>query len=84
MIERSCQKGPKSAKPGEALNKDSSTKPIITDDIKMLVVYSLMTKGFQKYFETIGKERKELVKREEIIQNELDKIENKVTNFIMT
>ena len=84
IIERSCSKAPKHIKMSDKYNKEGVPKPCITEDIKMLAVHSFMTQGFRKYIETVAKERKELVKREENIQNELDKIENLVTNFIMT
>jgi hypothetical protein len=74
LIERSCL-GVEN--PDKKKNKD------VREDIKLLAMYSHINIGLQAYFDKICGERKELAKREEIIQNELDKIENTVTNFIM-
>jgi hypothetical protein len=65
------------------LSSGAKNSTSVCEQLRLLLVYSMMSKGIQKYIETISKERKELAKREEIIQGELDKIENLVTNFIM-
>ena len=85
QMEKSCNISDKS-KPGTS-DKTSNIKSdkSIIEDLKMLAVYSMMSKGLQKYFEQIiSVNLKELAKREETIQNELDKIENFVTNFIIS
>ena len=82
MIEKACNKTPKHLKSLE--NTDGQPKPSINEDLKMLVVHSLMTKGLQKYIENVAKDRKELARREEKIQDELDKAENSITNIILT
>lgn len=82
IMERSLKSVEKSSQTNK-LSSGASSSTSVGEQLRLLLVYSMMSKGIQKYIETIAKERKELVKREEIIQGELDKIENLVTNFIM-
>lgn len=79
ILERAIKKADKS----KQKDKKPSDIKEVTEELRMLHVYSVLTPGMQSYITSISKERKELAKREEVIQNELDKIENLVTNFIM-
>ena len=79
LIKSSCQQAEKGRK-----NKDQKDSKDIREDLRMMVMYSHMSKGLEEYIINISQERKELPRREENIQNELEKIENVVTNNIMS
>ena len=79
LIKSSCQQAEKGKK-----NKDQKDSKDIREDLRMMVMYSHMSKGLEEYIINISQERKELPRREENIQNELEKIENVVTNNIMS
>ena len=67
----------------EQLSDKAEVQKTVTEELRYLLVYSVMSDRVQEYIMSIASERKEMAKREEIIQNEFDKIENLVTNFIM-
>ncbi|CAI2387415.1 unnamed protein product [Moneuplotes crassus] len=79
LIEKACLKAEKAL-----YEKQEKKSKDVREDLKMMIMYSHMTKGFESYLSKIATERKELVKRDEIIQTELEEILKVITKDIMT